>query len=433
MFEFVDPEAGFTSSAIRDPRRFVGRADLIQSCMNALNAKEGVIAVYGKRGVGKTSLVRQIQQMANGNYDIAQKAGLAHLIPSKPRRYYTVYYACDSNINNTDELIKRLCNDTDPEDGLLRLVPDAGKELTEFSRSDEASAGLDLKLVKWGVKGSDSQKYASVVPNDTIQSFRNFVTGSVDANNRAWSKREGLLLLLDEFDVIGTKHGMGSLIKSLTSPTVKFGVCGIGQDLGALIKDHKSVGRLIEQGAIHVRAMSPLETRQIFATAEELFKKKVRFDKNVVERIVELSEGFPYFAQLIGKASVQYGNEIGTNDIDGKIFDEVLEKIRSGQSFPNLEQQYQLAVGRSAERALLLVLLAEQSSEATLYSDELGRIVLQRTRATAQGLGIEYIDQLMPRLVEERYGPALVKGEDRGIYEFADPVFRAYVKLRRLD
>jgi hypothetical protein len=58
---------------------------------------------------------------------------------------------------------------------------------------------------------------------------------------------------------------------------------------------------------------------------------------------------------------------------------------------------------------------------------------LQRTRAAAQGLGIEYMDQLMPRLVEERYGPALVKGEQRGIYEFADPVFRAYVKFRKLD
>jgi hypothetical protein len=58
----------------------------------------------------------------------------------------------------------------------------------------------------------------------------------------------------------------------------------------------------------------------------------------------------------------------------------------------------------------------------------------QRTRTTAQGLGIEYIDQLMPRLVEDRYGPVLVKSpEQRGIYEFADPVFRAYVKLRRLQ
>jgi Cdc6-like AAA superfamily ATPase len=433
MFEFVDPEAGFTSSVIRDHKRFVGRSDLIQNCMNALNAKEGVIAVYGKRGVGKSSLVRQVQQMANGNYDIAQKAGLAHLIPNNPRRYYTVYYSCDSNINNTDDLVKRLCNDTDPEDGLLRLVPDAGKELTEFSRSDEASVGLDLKLVKWGSKGSDSQKYSSVVPNDIIQSFRNFVTGAVDSNNRLWAKRDGILVLLDEFDVIGTKFGMGSLIKSLTSPSVKFGVCGIGQDIGALIKDHKSVARLIEQGAIHVKTMDPAETRQIFTTAEELFKKRVHFESSVVDQVVELSEGFPYFAQLIGKTSVQYGNEIGTNHIDQKIFDEVLQKIREGKSFPNLEQQYQLAVGRSQERAMLLVLLAEQKTEATLYNEDIGRVVLQKTRAAAQGLGIDYIDQLMPRLVEERYGPALVKGEQRGIYDFADPVFRAYAKLRKLD
>jgi hypothetical protein len=130
---------------------------------------------------------------------------------------------------------------------------------------------------------------------------------------------------------------------------------------------------------------------------------------------------------------VQYGNEIGTNDIDKKMFNEVLEMIRSGQSFPSLEQQYQLAVGRSDERAMLLALLAEQKGEATIFNDELGRVVLQRTRSTAQDMGIQYIDQLMPRLVEERYGPALVKGEDRGIYEFADPVFRAYVKLRKLD
>src|ERR1700722_8424723 len=170
MFRLVDPEVGFTSSVIRDPRRFVGRADLIQSCMNALNAKEGVIAVYGKRGVGKSSLVRQLQQMANGNYDIAQRAGLAHLIPAKPRRYYTVYYACDARITNTDDLVRRLCNDTDPEDGLLRLVPDAGKELVEFSRSDEASVGMDLKVLQWGSKGADAQKYASTVPGDLIQS-----------------------------------------------------------------------------------------------------------------------------------------------------------------------------------------------------------------------------------------------------------------------
>ncbi len=74
---------------------------------------------------------------------------------------------------------------------------------------------------------------------------------------------------------------------------------------------------------------------------------------------------------------------------------------------------------------MLLVLLAEQKSDAAHYDEELSRVVLQKTRSAAQGLGIDYIDQLMPRLVEERYGPALVKGsEQRGIYEFADRIMK---------
>ena len=180
--------------------------------------------------------------------------------------------------------------------------------------------------------------------------------------------------------------------------------------------------------------MSPQETRNIFSTAQALFDGIVSFHPNVIDQVVELSEGYPYFAQLIGKSLVQDANEKGRNYIDERIFSAVLDKIRMGNSFPNLESQYQLAIGQSKERAMLLALLAEQRSEMTLYNDFIGQVVLQRTRATAQGLGIEYIDQLMPRLVEDRYGPVLVKSpEQRGIYEFADPVFRAYVKLRRLQ
>ena len=127
-----------------------------------------------------------------------------------------------------------------------------------------------------------------------MQSFRNFVSGAVDANNRIWSKRDGILILLDEFDVIADKSGMGSLIKSLTSPDIKFGICGIGQILGALISDHRSVSRLIEQGAVHVSRMTPQETCSIFSTAQKLFDDIVSFHPNVIDRVVELSEpAFP--------------------------------------------------------------------------------------------------------------------------------------------
>jgi Cdc6-like AAA superfamily ATPase len=262
-FQLVDPETGSTSDVIRDPKRFVGRHDLIERCIHALNTASGIIAVYGKRGVGKSSLMRQVQQMANGDYQLAYQAGLGHLVPAKPRIYYTVYYSIDSAVTNMNELIIRLCNDTDPEDGLLRLVPDQGKKLLEFSRSEETHHGLDLKLVQWGDKGADSSRYTSVIPDDPIQSFRNFVTSSVDSNNRIWSHRDSLLLLLDEFDVMRDKNGIGSLFKSLSSHKTKFAVCGIGQDISALIKDHQSVTRLIERSALHVRPMSSARIPQM--------------------------------------------------------------------------------------------------------------------------------------------------------------------------
>jgi AAA ATPase domain len=432
-FTLVDPEIGFTSDVIKDPNRFVGRSILIRDSIAALNSSLGLIAIYGRRGVGKSSLTRQIQALANGNYELFRRAGLFHLLPEKPRRYYTVYYQCDSMIANATDLLARLCNDTNDEDGLLRLVPDKGKTLIEFSRVKEDSVGLDLKIANWGTKGQDSSKYANAVPGDLVQTFRNFTNSVVDQNNTVFSKRDALLILLDEFDVIKDKSGLGSLIKSLSSDRVKFGICGIGQDLSSLIADHASVGRLIEQGSIFVSPMSYSETIEIFSVASKLFSGKILFDKAVVEEISTLSEGYPYFAHLIGKACVTESNFQGTNHIDSSVLSTVMEKIKSGQAFPSLEDVYQRAIGQSEDRAILLALLAEQKDERAEYNFRLGQVFLSRTRSSAQDLGVEYMDQLLPRLIEEKYGPILVRLSDaRGSYEFADPVFRAYVKLRRI-
>jgi hypothetical protein len=326
-----------------------------------------------------------------------------------------------------------LCNDTDEEDGLLRLVPNQGKSLVEFSRTTEGSLGLDLKVVNWGAKGQEALRYANAVPGDIIQTFRNFATSVVDWNNSMFERRDALLILLDEFDVINDKLGLGSLIKSLSSDKVKFGICGIGQDLSNLISDHASVGRLIEQGSIFVKPMSYHETTEIFAVASKLFSNKVAFQKEVVEQVSVLSEGYPYFAQLIGKSCVGEANSRGTNYVGMEILSVVKEKMQSGQAFPNLEAQYQRAIGQSEDRALLLTLLAEQKDNRAQYDAQLGQVFLSRSRSSAQELGVDYMDQLLPRLIEERYGPVLVKVPDaRGSYEFTDPVFRAYVTLRRI-
>ncbi len=429
----VDPEVGFTADVIRDPSRFVGRTELIRDCISALNSATGLISVFGKRGVGKSSLLRQIQQMALGEYTLAKRAGLAHLIPARPRTYLTVYYSCDSLIKDGKDLLTRLCNDQNADDSLLRLVPNDGKEIVEFTRSKEVSAGADLKVVNWGAKGVESSKYARVVANDIVQTFRNFVDSVVVHQVHNRMKRDGLLIILDEFDVIENKDGLGSLIKSLTTSEVKFAVCGVGRDLADIIQDHASVERLIEQGVLPVKPMPLTEAEGIIHRAAELFAGAMRFEPGIATKIAELGQGYPYFVQLVGKQCVNEANARGTDLVDDSVLAKVLEDLRSGKAFPTLESAYQRAIGGSEGRQMLLHLLAEQPTEQSLFSDEIGRVVLKTSRQVAEELDIQFVDQLIPRLVEKKYGPILERVPERqGVYEFVNPVLRQYIRLRKI-
>lgn len=427
----IDPEIGFTSDVIKDPNRFIGRTDLVSRCINALNTPLNLIAIHGKRGVGKSSLARQIQQIAIGDMTLPKKAGIQHLLSTRQRKYLTVYYTCDSMIKDIQDLLSRLLNDQNPEDGLLRLVPDDGKELVEFERVDEVETGTDLKLIKWGVKGVESTKYAKVVDNDIVQTFRNFVSAIVTHQVQQKMKRDGLLIILDEFDVIQNKENIGSLIKSLSSDTVKFAICGIGNDLTDLVSDHNSVERLLEEGAILVGKMIEHESIEIVKKAEELFKEEIKFEDNVTLTIAHLSQGYPYLVQLFGKECVNKANQRGTNCIDMELFNSVLSDIKTGKSFPTLESQYQRAIGDSKDRQTLLFLLASQPEGDSLFTQEMGKIKLKDVRKDAAEWSIDYVDQLLPRLLDKKFGPALIKSDERqGVYEFVNPIFRVYAQLR---
>lgn len=428
----IDPEIGFTSDVIKDPNRFVGRTQAIRDCIAALNTPTGLIAIYGRRGLGKSSLLRQVQKMALGDYTLVKQAGLHQELPTRMRKYLTVLYTCDATIKSAEDLLSRLCNDNDEEDGLLRLVPNEGKEIVEFTRSKEVSASADLKVAQWGAKGTESSKYARVVPGDIIQTFRNFVQSVVATQVEKRMKRDGLLILLDEFDVIRDKTSLGSLIKSLSTDKVKFGICGIGQDLNALVSDHKSVERLVESGAIRVGQMEEPESEEIIETAERLFNGALGFDDSIKREIAKLSEGYPYFTQLIGRACVDSANRLRVTRVTREVFNDVLAQIKNGRAFPTLEQSYQRAIGQSQEREYLLHLLAGQDNESVEMNDAVGAILLKDARNDARDLDIDFVDQNLPRLVDEKYGGVLRKvPERRGVYEFESPIFRLYVKLRK--
>ena len=56
-----------------------------------------------------------------------------------------------------------------------------------------------------------------------------------------------------------------------------------------------------------------------------------------------------------------------------------------------------------------MIVIDDQADDRAEYDASLGQVFLSRIRSPAQQLGVDYIDQLLPRLIEERYGPVLVK------------------------
>ena len=208
-------------------------------------------------------------------------------------------------------------------------------------------------------------------------------------------KRDGLLIILDEFDVIQNKDGIGSLIKSLTTKTVKFAVCGVGRDLSDIIHDHESVARLIEQGALPVKPMPLDESQAIIFRAAELFGGLLKFEPGVAQAIADIGQGYPYFVQLIGKQCVSEANERGASIVDLNIVGKVIDDLRSGRAFPTLESAYQRAIGDSEGRQLLLHLLVEQPTEQSLFSDEVGRVLLKQTRQVAEA-GLPHSTSIFP-------------------------------------
>ena len=59
--------AFFPSREITDPEFFVGRKEEIKNSMFALSDSGSFLAIHGLRGVGKSSVAKQVQLIAEGN------------------------------------------------------------------------------------------------------------------------------------------------------------------------------------------------------------------------------------------------------------------------------------------------------------------------------------------------------------------------------
>jgi Cdc6-like AAA superfamily ATPase len=396
--------------------RFAGRKDAVSEAYFALIASGSHIAIVGNRGIGKTSLARQIVNIATGKNDLLAKLGLPH---DRRLDFLSIYFACGKSVQDTTHLLERLLTSSGCLTDWIYDIPKASKVVRGYN----PKFGLNVVGTEVGIGGekrTETTSEAAIAshPIDTV--FSNAVSAIIEQKIAA----DGVLIVVDEFDQIGDPTGFASFLKALSTnvPQVKFCLVGVAQDIQYLMKEHQSSDRLFAGSIISLPSMSVPELKEIISIAEESVGKAITFEPAAADRVATLAQGHPYMVHLIGKYAFRLAFQASKVTVPGEDIDATVKSIAERGADPVLEGRYKKAVASSEQREIVLKALAEtQASDGEIWTTNAYKLALDQ--------GVDNASQYVGQLVSEEYGAEVEKLRDR-YYRFHDSLFAAYVRAR---
>lgn len=398
--------------------RFAGRRTQLQAAYLGLIGDGTNVAIVGNRGIGKTSLARQLLNIAGGNLDLLDRLNIEH---GRAPDFLTVYLACGSDTANIKQLLQKLLTNKACLGDWVYDVKQGSKLLgsiaPKFNVSIPGIGGIGAEL---GSGSTESQSAPATKDHDIETVFTNVVAGIVAEK----AARDGVLIVVDEFDQIADRSGFAPFLKSLATnvPQVKFCVVGVAQNLRELMAEHPSADRLFAGGIVSMPPMSDPELKEIVELAQQSIGDTVLFHVDAVSKILALAQGHPYMVHLIGKyalrlAFLRKAVVVAPEDIDA-----TLKNVAEREADPILEGRYKKCVQASVQREVVLRTLAEMQDAA-------GEVLTTQAYPRAIERGVENPSQYVGHLVSEAYGAEIRKVRER-YYSFKDSLFRAYVLAR---
>jgi Cdc6-like AAA superfamily ATPase len=399
---------------IDSPARFAGRRQAISDCYSSLIAEGSSIAIIGNRGIGKSSLARQILRIAQGDKSLLGRLGITQ---EDRLRFDAIHYVCGKSVKTVDDLIKGLLS----HEACLRDWIYFAPKSTTISRSYRPSINAGIFRLD-GEKRLD-EGYSPALDTHSLESvFLNVLTEFRRKNKR----QRGLLIVIDEFDQISNKDGLGSLLKSVSSslPSVKFCVVGVAQDLKDLINDHESTGRIFNGSTVCLEPMSVSELTEIVKNAESIIDCSMRFEMAATLFLAELSQGQPYMVQYVGKEALKLAFHDHRGMVTIQDVQEARKSLLKKSPEPFLEMRYQKAIGQSVNREVVLRSFAEALGLG-------GSVASLDAYRLAKFSNVDNPGRYSRQLLLDKYGAELAKVGTH-LYKFKDPLFAAYVKIRPL-
>lgn len=398
---------------------FAGRKFDIEKAIKSLCSPGASMVVYGERGVGKSSFVEMVKQIARGDVELVYRLKLDKLFPNDRVKYRIISLECDGECNTTAKVLQRLI--TSPN-GIKSIIKSKVDKI-ETTVKDKYALDI-LKLLSLGIENESKITTIDYKEDSIFETFSNLIQ---IIQKNVLSPSEGLLIIVDEFDLVQDSEKMASLIKTLSKNNVKFLLSGIAETYEQLIKGHVSITRQLVYGRINILPMKKDEVIEVFDLVESSTNRQIRFEKGFAEHVFSKSNGYPYFVQLFGQLALDsYMTEKGTKHTPVIIHNQHLKNgIRKLGTFEaQMEQEYLSIIKENPLKEFIIKFIAESISKK-INDDEIyaycyrNKIMQPHPKNT------------VTNLLAYREPQFLIRENETSRYLFfANPLFKTFVNAR---
>lgn len=373
-----------------------GREKQLSQIHRSLDSLGRQVFIFGERGVGKTSLARTAAFSAPGY------------------AFEPIYVACDRE-GTFFQMAAAMIDEL------------AGRMDQSVERSLTEKVSILSKILGYESSSQDKRVYPKF---DSLSQFIQALKSIMSSASKP------PIIIIDELERFTSEHDRGltaDFIKRVSDEKInaRFIICGIASSLSGLIGNHPSSERSFSP--IELNQLNYSNLQEIITSAADAFC--VNIPKGIVQRISIISDGFPYFAQLIGDQLfwVMYEDSECVETCSINHFQDAIDRSVEEALF-TLREKYEKATLKYKNtddfRSVLWSLvssptLSRQVSEvySKSYLPMIEEIKVEKSLSSHE------FNSRMWYLTQDSHG-SILTSKGSGWYEFSERMMRGYVRLK---
>lgn len=393
----------------RDPEAYGLRIMEIIDSVEALYNNRSIL-LSGQRGIGKTSMGIQLQEVMKGNQRLLQRCEL----DVEFQKTICVFHPCDS-VSSIEQISL---------DILFKLEERILNILRRRKIQVEPEFEINLGIIKTSIRSSIDSK--SRTPGTTASLFVNGLNTMLKSLTR-FRRIEYINIMIDELDQLPKTENFGHFMKivhdtlnynQLDNITFIFsGQKGIYSDL---LEGNLSFERIVRH--IPLQILDSESCEHILDFASKKSRPRFSIDQKAKEMILAVSSGFPYTIHLLGDVAFwEMKNHLHLDISD--VYNGLEKVLLSDKREKYLSRFNELPKSEK----ILLIQHGKQHADILPAEVPLKKI---QDLTTKIGLSPKKIDQAIESLVNA--GHIFIKESNSSLI-FCEELFRIFINLIRLE